>query len=161
MADSGEKNLRAITYFLGFIVFVICVVILITFRDLLIPITIAIFLTYLFHPLLEILRGKLKIPKFLALILIFILNFAVFYLMGLILFSSFGNFSTRIEYYGEKLSYVVRDVLRPFNLTLLELEGFLGFQIQQVDVGQLLKKLFRSEERRVGKECRSRWSPYH
>ena len=23
------------------------------------------------------------------------------------------------------------------------------------------KMLFRSEERRVGKECRSRWSPYH
>ena len=23
------------------------------------------------------------------------------------------------------------------------------------------KKLGRSEERRVGKECRSRWSPYH
>ena len=22
-------------------------------------------------------------------------------------------------------------------------------------------KRFRSEERRVGKECRSRWSPYH
>ena len=25
----------------------------------------------------------------------------------------------------------------------------------------ILKKLGRSEERRVGKECRSRWSPYH
>src|SRR5260370_25245935 len=24
-----------------------------------------------------------------------------------------------------------------------------------------LAQLFRSEERRVGKECRSRWSPYH
>ena len=24
-----------------------------------------------------------------------------------------------------------------------------------------LKKYIRSEERRVGKECRSRWSPYH
>ena len=23
------------------------------------------------------------------------------------------------------------------------------------------KEFFRSEERRVGKECRSRWSPYH
>ena len=23
------------------------------------------------------------------------------------------------------------------------------------------KEIFRSEERRVGKECRSRWSPYH
>ena len=25
----------------------------------------------------------------------------------------------------------------------------------------VLQKLNRSEERRVGKECRSRWSPYH
>ena len=25
----------------------------------------------------------------------------------------------------------------------------------------LCNALFRSEERRVGKECRSRWSPYH
>src|SRR3712207_8922128 len=24
-----------------------------------------------------------------------------------------------------------------------------------------LEELYRSEERRVGKECRSRWSPYH
>ena len=24
-----------------------------------------------------------------------------------------------------------------------------------------MKKILRSEERRVGKECRSRWSPYH
>ena len=28
-------------------------------------------------------------------------------------------------------------------------------------VPDLQKKLERSEERRVGKECRSRWSPYH
>ena len=26
---------------------------------------------------------------------------------------------------------------------------------------QVAKKQERSEERRVGKECRSRWSPYH
>src|SRR5258708_35919327 len=28
-------------------------------------------------------------------------------------------------------------------------------------VGGLMPKYHRSEERRVGKECRSRWSPYH
>ena len=27
--------------------------------------------------------------------------------------------------------------------------------------GRVLEEVFRSEERRVGKECRSRWSPYH
>src|SRR4030066_1915517 len=31
-----------------------------------------------------------------------------------------------------------------------------------IDVNETkLKNLMRSEERRVGKECRSRWSPYH
>ena len=25
----------------------------------------------------------------------------------------------------------------------------------------IIRKMMRSEERRVGKECRSRWSPYH
>ena len=35
----------------------------------------------------------------------------------------------------------------------LELNG------QQFEAGRLTED--RSEERRVGKECRSRWSPYH
>src|SRR2546429_2412948 len=29
------------------------------------------------------------------------------------------------------------------------------------ELGVLFQPLSRSEERRVGKECRSRWSPYH
>src|SRR2546430_7983690 len=33
----------------------------------------------------------------------------------------------------------------------------LRLQVEQQTMGKLL----RSEERRVGKECRSRWSPYH
>ena len=28
-------------------------------------------------------------------------------------------------------------------------------------VGDGIATVYRSEERRVGKECRSRWSPYH
>ena len=28
-------------------------------------------------------------------------------------------------------------------------------------LGAVLSRVLRSEERRVGKECRSRWSPYH
>src|SRR6266536_818287 len=29
------------------------------------------------------------------------------------------------------------------------------------EAGERLQQAIRSEERRVGKECRSRWSPYH
>ena len=53
--------------------------------------------------------------------------------------------------------------------TLLSLES-LNVRVQawplvkgkvEVDEVTLSQVAFRSEERRVGKECRSRWSPYH
>ena len=31
----------------------------------------------------------------------------------------------------------------------------------RADHGLIFSAMVRSEERRVGKECRSRWSPYH
>ena len=34
-------------------------------------------------------------------------------------------------------------------------------QISEEDKKYIFDQLMRSEERRVGKECRSRWSPYH
>jgi len=37
---------------------------------------------------------------------------------------------------------------------LIMMDGLSGEEIAHIDVD-------RSEERRVGKECRSRWSPYH
>ena len=36
-----------------------------------------------------------------------------------------------------------------------------GAEVKDGKVSPLLEELCRSEERRVGKECRSRWSPYH
>ena len=33
--------------------------------------------------------------------------------------------------------------------------------LEKQKAGKKRMKLCRSEERRVGKECRSRWSPYH
>src|SRR5258708_16408707 len=37
----------------------------------------------------------------------------------------------------------------------------LGFYISPGKQGRIMREKYRSEERRVGKECRSRWSPYH
>src|SRR3712207_7103393 len=41
---------------------------------------------------------------------------------------------------------------------------FAGFRVAVSSIGGALRSFVvsgRSEERRVGKECRSRWSPYH
>ena len=47
--------------------------------------------------------------------------------------------------------------------------GYVTYQLEQMmqkdktfaRFAPKLEKISRSEERRVGKECRSRWSPYH
>ena len=56
-----------------------------------------------------------------------------------------------------RLEEMVRDLL---DLSRLEAPDF-PVEPDDVDVAVMLEGLHRSEERRVGKECRSRWSPYH
>ena len=36
-----------------------------------------------------------------------------------------------------------------------------AFNVNNMEIVQGITEACRSEERRVGKECRSRWSPYH
>ena len=43
---------------------------------------------------------------------------------------------------------------------VLKVDSFLNHQMD-IDLFNEMGKEWRSEERRVGKECRSRWSPYH
>ena len=54
-------------------------------------------------------------------------------------------------------------------IILSGLKGFYNYVLVSLDVTEAVAAeavaigadLIRSEERRVGKECRSRWSPYH
>ena len=43
----------------------------------------------------------------------------------------------------------------------IDLLSIVPAETMEQSIGVLLKRSERSEERRVGKECRSRWSPYH
>ena len=45
--------------------------------------------------------------------------------------------------------------------TTHESEPILQWNFSKKKINLKINSLFRSEERRVGKECRSRWSPYH
>ena len=71
----------------------------------------------------------------------------------------------------ENLSAVLKEMTKAMVDVILkeELSEFLGYDKYDTKSkestnsrnGYSSKTLHRSEERRVGKECRSRWSPYH
>ena len=57
---------------------------------------------------------------------------------------------------------VVADIHSPRDGRFIEEIGYYNPMVHPAEVkvdGERAK--YRSEERRVGKECRSRWSPYH
>src|SRR5687768_18227580 len=56
---------------------------------------------------------------------------------------------------------VGRGVPRPVDARLAARRGGNDGPIAAADDALGLRRRLRSEERRVGKECRSRWSPYH
>ena len=79
-------------------------------------------------------------------------------------FSGSGFFSLGCNVWNSLIAYAF-DMLQtsPQSLADGELwdEGYRIFLALQILGATLVSVFFRSEERRVGKECRSRWSPYH
>ena len=78
-----------------------------------------------------------------------------------------------VEYYTYDYHYASRLNPKLYDIVLENVdhsvmgEGYITLMdlhtrgIKDVDVLLTWIKQLRSEERRVGKECRSRWSPYH
>ena len=64
---------------------------------------------------------------------------------------------------GKRDSYPIGELARMVNLSQRTIRYYeeIGLlqSVRRIETG---KRVYtRSEERRVGKECRSRWSPYH
>ncbi|HSP87376.1 MAG TPA: AI-2E family transporter, partial [Ignavibacteriaceae bacterium] len=140
---TSNKYNKVIAYLLGFISFVLFVYILMALSEILIPVTIAIFLTYLFHPLLIYLT-RLKIPKWLALVIIIIFVSGLYYLLGLILVSSFSSFPDKLKVYSENLSGFIQSALKPFDVTLREFADYLDLKVSEFDLDSIFQKLFEA-----------------
>ena len=50
---------------------------------------------------------------------------------------------------------------KPLDWTSFQVVNKMKFKLKKEFKFKKIKVVLRSEERRVGKECRSRWSPYH
>ena len=68
-----------------------------------------------------------------------------------------------VAFHGLVADFVKKNNIRVIIRGLRTSNNF-DYEVQMAQANKKLsgvETLFRSEERRVGKECRSRWSPYH
>src|ERR1035437_6518830 len=72
----------------------------------------------------------------------------------------FGDVVKSTVYLSDMSDFAgMNDVYKKYYQT--ECPARAAFAVKALPLGSLVEIESRSEERRVGKECRSRWSPYH
>jgi len=143
LEKSVNKHMKAAAYFLGFISFVLFVYILMALSEILVPVTIAVFLTYLFHPLLAYLH-KQGVPKWLALVMILIVVAIIGYLTGLLFISAVSDLPDKFLSYSKNISGFFSEILKPFDVTLREFASWIKVDIRKLNVSTLFEKLFEA-----------------
>ena len=84
------------------------------------------------------------------------------YSHGLSFLANEECFREEISRMQEKIKVLFGKAPKVFRNSSLIYDNEIGAQVASMGFkGMLTESLTRSEERRVGKECRSRWSPYH
>jgi len=137
------KHAKLTTYFLGFITLVLCVYILMALKEILIPVTIAVFLTFLFHPLIIFLQ-RYRVPKWATLIFILIVISGVYYLIALLLISSYDTFIENLQMYSKNLISSLNQILMPFNISLKQFAALLNIDTAKFDFNNVVERLFRA-----------------
>ncbi|MFO7445274.1 MAG: AI-2E family transporter [Ignavibacteriaceae bacterium] len=138
-----SQNAKLAAYLSGFLAFIVLVFILIALKQILIPFTIAVFLTFLFHPLLKYFSDY-KIPKGITLIFIAGALIVISYFLALILVPNMDSLGEKLQVYSAKLTQILQQVLRPLNISLTDFEEMTGVNPENSQSGNLLKRLFAS-----------------
>lgn len=84
-------------------------------KSVLIPFVLALFFYFILSPVLDFMI-RLKIPKVLAVVVILLITFFVFYLLGVMFYSSGKSFAAEFPKYGQKFSSMLRSLLLGFKL---------------------------------------------
>jgi AI-2 transport protein TqsA len=140
-ADKVRNHTKIIAYFLGFISFILFVVVLKLLESVLIPMTIAIFLTYLFYPVIEFLR-KYNIPKWLSIVIIVSVVAIIYYMVVILLISNFEYFVANIDKYSNRLTSFLTRALEPFEISIWEFSQMIKIPFYRLNAENILQYLY-------------------
>jgi predicted PurR-regulated permease PerM len=104
------KRSRAASISLGILAAIAVGVVLDLAQTVIIPLVIAILLSFILEPVIRFLMKKLKFPRILAIILVILIIFGFFYLIGLFVYNSAQSFVREYPNYLQKFQEIFQDI---------------------------------------------------
>ena len=122
------QGLNAIKIFLGIIALVVIVYILKTLQAIFIPLTFAVFLSFLFQPLNRFLCKK-KIPIGISILLMVIIILVLFTLMGTVVYTSVSSFVTDFPKYETQITDMFQKFITKFEIPIEKVTDYLKNEV--------------------------------
>ncbi|HRI47131.1 MAG TPA: AI-2E family transporter [Ignavibacteriaceae bacterium] len=139
--NNDRINLKLTNIFLGIITAFIIMFVLIEIKSILMPITFAIILTFLFHPVVDY-ALKYKIPKSISILVILMLVMILSYLFISIITASISSITLKSSFYLERLTLLIQSIIEPLDITMDELLAMLQLSREQNIANEIIEKLF-------------------
>jgi AI-2 transport protein TqsA len=120
------------TFFLGLLVIFASGVMLRQLQIIVKPLLIAIFLSLIFEPLVKFFT-RLKIPKFLAIVISLIIVFAVLWSLGVLIFASVASFTEGFPKYADRFRELYLSTIKRLEIPHEQVQAYLQ-QVKWADV---------------------------
>ncbi|OQX95648.1 hypothetical protein B6I21_04315 [candidate division KSB1 bacterium 4572_119] len=133
---SGYRESNTVKISLAILVLIAAGFILHLLQSVFKPLFIAIILSYIFEPMITLMR-RVKIPKFIAIVVVLVITFIFFYLIGLILYSNVNTFSEEFPKYQSKFNELYLKIIGMLQIPHESLVKYYS----EVSWGELLQKL--------------------
>ncbi len=129
----SDTNLRITNVLLGTLVLIALGAVLVTMQSMLLPLVLAVFLSYIFKPIVLYLRAR-RIPGAIALLIVFGIIAGLFFGVGSIVYSSVSTFVREFPSYQDRLASLIQSTSR----SVEALAASAGIQLEGASLADLV-----------------------
>lgn len=132
-------------YCLIFISLVLFIFVLKTLETILIPFVFALFFTLLLDPLVILMKDKLRIPRWLGILIVLILVFGFIYLIGFLVILNINQFMEDSGDFTSKLQGIFTGLQQWVDNVILSLSRGTHIDFENMNIGESFKGIFGAE----------------
>jgi len=135
--ENRTRESNTIKFFLGIIAMAIIVIFLRELKSIFIPLTFAIFLSFMFQPFIRFLLKK-KIPLVISIVFIVVIILILFTALGTVVYTSVSSFVTDFPKYEKQITTMLTGLITKFEIPAEQVKVYLQNKVNWLQMADKL-----------------------